>query len=71
MSGLLPASAWTEGVDVVDRHGILLPGDLPAGAYRLLIGLYDPASGARLPVESEDGVVFDGALPLGTVTVVP
>jgi hypothetical protein len=31
-----------------DAHTIPLPPDLQPGTYRLLVGLYDPVTGARL-----------------------
>ncbi|MGH2536536.1 MAG: hypothetical protein ACRDHL_03995, partial [Candidatus Promineifilaceae bacterium] len=49
--GLAPTTGWRPGETVTDRHGVLLPAGLPAGRYRLLLGLYpleDPA--ARLPL---------------------
>ncbi len=48
---LLPTTGWTPGETVLDRHGLALPEDLPAGGYTLIVGLYnidDPNQ--RLPV---------------------
>ena len=45
-------TSWQPGESIVDNHGLLIPPDTPAGAYRLIAGLYDikdPA--ARLPVD--------------------
>ena len=51
----------------------MLPANLPAGRYTLLLGVYpsgDPSDGARLPVVSDDGQVFGGTrLVLGEVVV--
>ena len=42
---------WLPGETVVDKHGLLIPADLPAGDYTLIAGLYDiDDPGARLPV---------------------
>jgi hypothetical protein len=60
---LRPTTGWQRGEQVEDNYGIVLPGDLPAGAYTLEIGMY---SGQRRSV-------FDGSqdhLVLGQVTVV-
>ncbi|MEW5957421.1 MAG: phospholipid carrier-dependent glycosyltransferase [Chloroflexota bacterium] len=46
--GYAPTSTWLPGQQIVDRHGLALPPDLPPGAYRLIAGLYNPATGARL-----------------------
>jgi hypothetical protein len=39
---------WT--VFITDPYSLTLPDWLPLGTYRIEIGMYDPASGARLPV---------------------
>ena len=44
-----PPSHWQPGELVIDKADLPLPA-LPPGEYRLLIGLYDPASFAQLPV---------------------
>jgi 4-amino-4-deoxy-L-arabinose transferase-like glycosyltransferase len=64
-----PPSRWQPGELVVDRADLALPA-LPPGAYRVALGLYDAASGARLPVTGTDGIdVADGALTLMTIEV--
>jgi hypothetical protein len=45
-----PSSRWRPGELVIDKADLPLPA-LPPGEYRLLIGVYDPASFAQLPVE--------------------
>ncbi len=59
VGGSAPATAWQPGDVIVDNHGLLIPADLPAGAYRLIAGLYDiddPA--ARLLTEGESYVAL-------------
>jgi hypothetical protein len=53
--GLSPSSGWLTGDRIPDEHRVDLPKDLPAGAYRLIAGLYD-ASGERLTLQ--DGQTF-------------
>lgn len=66
--GSLPTTAWSPGETVVDNHGVLLPADLPPGAYDLVVGLYDAADpAARLPVRR--GELTSDTLPLTTITV--
>ncbi|MEI7773066.1 MAG: hypothetical protein WCI67_23960, partial [Chloroflexales bacterium] len=48
-----PSSHWRAGELVIDRADLALP-PLPPGDYRLVIGLYDPASGARLPADTPE-----------------
>jgi hypothetical protein len=52
--GPLPTSLWLPGVSVLDRHVVVLPADLPAGQYSLMIGWYDPETGERLHLASGD-----------------
>jgi mannosyltransferase len=62
--GLALTTGWTPGQQVQDRHALLLPADLPPGAYTLIAGLYDlNDSSARLPVK---GGTY---LSLATITV--
>jgi hypothetical protein len=53
---------------VQDNHGVNLPPALPPGEYRLAVGMYDPGSGARLPVTVGEEAVGDSLL-LGVVSV--
>ena len=66
--GLEPTSMWPVGVAIVDRQGVALPVELPAGRYELLLGVYDPASGQRLPVEAAAALPGDRLL-LAIVTI--
>ncbi len=55
---------WQVGEAIVDRHALLTPPDLPAGAYTLIAGLYDISDpSARLPLGENT------YLELGVVTV--
>ena len=57
--GDYPTSSWSPGEELADTHlvlpveGLSWP-DVPAGAY-LLVGLYRPGDGARMPVVTETG----------------
>lgn len=46
--GRLPTRGWLPGEAVADAHTLQLPLDLPAGDYRLEVGLYDPVTDERL-----------------------
>lgn len=70
-SDALPAGGygteqWVEGEVVSDEHRLLLPPDLPPGDYRLRVGMYDPASGARLSATggSDEAPLTDDAIEL-------
>ena len=55
LDGLCPTSQWPAGALLIDRSKLVLPADLPAGAYQLEVGLYEPASGQRASVAAESG----------------
>jgi hypothetical protein len=63
---LRPTSTWLPGERIVDRYGLLLPDDLPAGDYTVAVGLYDPATGDRQPSSAGPE---DFAIELGPVRV--
>ena len=50
------------------QFALRLPADLAPGAYQLRIGLYDPATLARLPVRLADGATAEFYVG-GTVNV--
>ena len=63
--GYWPTSHWQPEEAVVSRHIIPLPADLPAGDYKLLVGMYDPSSGQRLSIRAADGTEWpDRAMPI-------
>lgn len=64
VGGYLRTTRWSPGARVVDRHGLVLPDFLPPGDYRLIVGLYDPASGKRLPASTGGDFVELGMLAL-------
>jgi len=63
-----PTTGWLPGEYIVDAHTLNLPADLPAGAYTLWTGLYDPADGSRVPA-SGPGAAADQRVALGQVSV--
>ena len=57
MAGKYPTSVWDAGEVIADSHTLSLAPDLPAGEYRIAIGLYDPETGQRVPIVDEDSQV--------------
>jgi hypothetical protein len=49
----LPTRTWEPPRTYLSELPLTLPADAPPGPYRLLLGLYDPASGERLPLTPE------------------
>ena len=69
-NGTRPTSRWRPGETVSDRHGLLLPSELPPGRYWLLVGLYHEAE--RLPAQSQEGqfpIDEGNAVKLGPVRI--
>ena len=52
VNGDYPTSMWDAGDIIDDPHIFFGTADLPNGAYQLAFGLYDPVSGARVPLEN-------------------
>jgi uncharacterized membrane protein len=55
-----------DGIDQV--HRLALPGDLPAGEYRLHAGIYDREGGLRWPAQQDDRPARDDLVLLGMLT---
>ncbi len=64
-----PTNQWQAGEVVPDRIWLSLPGQLPAGPYTLLTGMYEEASGQRLPILQNGQRPPDDRLPLQQFTV--
>jgi uncharacterized membrane protein len=71
--GAYPTRRWLPGEVVEDAVRVELPVVIPAGPYDLVLGLYDPATGQRLPVLDaagqaiDDKVMLSGAMSAPTV----
>ncbi|MFQ5612390.1 MAG: protein O-mannosyl-transferase family [Anaerolineae bacterium] len=67
--GKEPVTGWLPGEVVVDPYDIPLSPDAPPGEYRLIVGLYRPPDGPRLPVLDEAGQTVGDFVELTRVTV--
>jgi len=56
--GDYPTSRWSAGELVKGQYAVRLPPDAPDGEYKLLVGLFDPATRARLAVGRGDAVAL-------------
>ncbi len=68
VGGTRPTTTWTPGRPITDPYGLPIPLATPPGTYRLILAVYDPVLGSRLPVSGPAGPTDH--LLLGTVTVV-
>lgn len=71
LGGAYPTSAWRNNEAINDRYRLSLPADLPAGRYPVWIGLYDPATGERLPVVIDGAAQPNNVYLAGWIEVLP
>jgi len=71
LGNLYPTSRWAAGEMVRDSHPLSLPADLPPGRYFLWVGLYQPATGERLPVSTGGDSLLLATLLVGQPEVQP
>jgi hypothetical protein len=60
LGGFVPADRWLPGDAFPEQVSFPLPAALPPGGYTLLLGLYDPATGARLTTPDGDAFRLAG-----------
>lgn len=49
-AGTLPTTGWVKGEVITDRYMIPMGPDAPPWEYTIVVGMYDPQTGQRLPV---------------------
>jgi hypothetical protein len=68
--GRYPLPAWIPGEVIPDPHTVVLPADMPPGAYRLQTGIYTWPDFDRLSAQDADGApLSDGVVVLGELEV--
>ena len=67
MAGLSPFSAWQEGEQMLDHHGLLVPAGTPPGDYQLRLGVYRVADEQGLTVLDENSIPQGTEAVLGMV----
>lgn len=70
--GQRPTTGWLPDEVIVDRYTVPIAYDVPPGTYRIEVGLYEAASGQRLPAQAASGsllpdnrVLLDQEVPVG------
>jgi hypothetical protein len=64
-----PTLSWRAGEEIADNYGLPLPGELPPGVYRLIVGLYHAETRQRVPLVDRNGAVVGDAVTLGEIAV--
>ncbi len=64
--GAYPTTTWVKGEYLVDVYDISVPRDAPPGEYSIQIGMYDAATGARLPAFNENNQAVGDYIQLST-----
>lgn len=68
--GLAPTSEWVAKEIIVDRHIISIPTEVSASDCMILVGMYSPDTGERLPATGADGEAYaNGAIPLQSISI--
>lgn len=69
-SGYWPTSAWEPGALVLDHHSLVHGANISREVHTMVIGLYDPVSGVRVPAYRSNGAEWDNwAVPIHTTRV--
>ncbi len=68
VAGYRPTNGWQADERIADRRGAWIAPETPPGTYSVFVGLYDPDTGARLPI-AQDGAPADGRLKIGEITI--
>ena len=64
-------TTWESGTLIRDIARIAVPVDAPTGEYSVTIGLYDPATGERIPIGGSAAQGEPGGATLATFTLPP
>jgi len=67
--GTLPTTGWLRGEVIVDGYDIVVKPETPSGEYTLEIGMYEAATGQRLPAVDERGDTLGDRIILGPIRV--
>lgn len=68
-NGSYPVSVWSPGEVIPDGHAIAIPAEVEPGTYAIMVGLYDPRTGERLPVDASPFRTPDGAVRIGEMRI--
>lgn len=71
-NGRYPTTIMEPGEQILDTHLFILPETLPNGEYQILMGIYQPEIGLRLPaINTNNERLPNDAVPLHKVIITP
>lgn len=68
-NGFCPIDDWPVGETIEDRHGLLVPRDLPDGEYSLRLEVFPPRQNQSLPIKGAHGETLGASLELARIQV--
>jgi len=68
LQGFLPTSLWHKGQHIADTQTLTIPAGAALGEYTIYVGLYDLATGTRLPVQQGTTTMGD-TIPLTRLVI--
>jgi hypothetical protein len=71
LRGEAPTTSWVSGEVIADEYNIVAEPSTPPGAYSIEIGMYDVATGQRLPIFTGGQQLEGDRLVLGQIRVLP
>ena len=66
-----PTSEWETDTVITGYYQIPIFADAPVGEYPLIVGLYQPENGDRLPITTATGEAFGTQIQLANVVIAP
>jgi 4-amino-4-deoxy-L-arabinose transferase-like glycosyltransferase len=69
VGGSRPTTSWITDDTISDNHGLLIPESIAPGEYRLIVGMYLPATGERLPILDVQGRASGDTIFLDVIEV--
>lgn len=69
VGGQLPTTAWSPGQLISDPYAIPVQANAPPGLYKIEVGMYEAATGARLRVFDSSGQAVGDAVVVGQIEI--
>ncbi|GAB4529000.1 MAG: hypothetical protein Kow0063_05690 [Anaerolineae bacterium] len=69
-NGSLPTTGWLKDEVIVDEYLVPMDEDVPPWMYTILVGMYDPMSGERLQITTDDLKTGD-SIAIGSLGIAP